>query len=121
VKSDARPDGRRRAKDSRAARGARQARSKDRIRRAQAGFYAHRHKPASSDITHGASCTWKTSRQLRRLQGLNKLSLDIDAGELRCIIGPNGAGKTTMMDIITGKTRPDSGTVFFGRPSTCCA
>jgi urea transport system ATP-binding protein len=33
---------------------------------------------------------------------------------LRCIIGPNGAGKTTMMDIITGKTRPDSGTVFFG-------
>jgi urea transport system ATP-binding protein len=35
-------------------------------------------------------------------------------GELRCIIGPNGAGKTTMMDIITGKTRPDEGTVFFG-------
>jgi urea transport system ATP-binding protein len=40
--------------------------------------------------------------------------LDIAPGELRCIIGPNGAGKTTMMDIITGKTRPDSGTVFFG-------
>ncbi|MDO9292519.1 MAG: urea ABC transporter ATP-binding protein UrtD [Hydrogenophaga sp.] len=35
-------------------------------------------------------------------------------GELRCIIGPNGAGKTTMMDIITGKTRPDSGQVYFG-------
>jgi ABC-type uncharacterized transport system ATPase subunit len=35
-------------------------------------------------------------------------------GELRCIIGPNGAGKTTMMDVITGKTRPDAGTVFFG-------
>jgi ABC-type uncharacterized transport system ATPase subunit len=35
-------------------------------------------------------------------------------GELRCIIGPNGAGKTTMMDCITGKTRPDSGKVFFG-------
>jgi urea transport system ATP-binding protein len=33
---------------------------------------------------------------------------------LRCVIGPNGAGKTTMMDIITGKTRPDTGTVFFG-------
>ena len=47
-------------------------------------------------------------------RALNKLSLTIDAGELRCIIGPNGAGKTTMMDIITGKTRPDSGTVFFG-------
>jgi len=40
--------------------------------------------------------------------------LDIAPGELRCIIGPNGAGKTTMMDIITGKTRPDEGTVFFG-------
>jgi len=46
---------------------------------------------------------------------LNKLSLSIDAGELRCIIGPNGAGKTTMMDVITGKTRPDAGTVFFGQ------
>jgi urea transport system ATP-binding protein len=42
------------------------------------------------------------------------LSLDIAPGELRCIIGPNGAGKTTMMDIITGKTRPDAGSVFFG-------
>ena len=42
------------------------------------------------------------------------MSLDIAPGELRCIIGPNGAGKTTMMDIITGKTRPDEGTVYFG-------
>jgi urea transport system ATP-binding protein len=42
------------------------------------------------------------------------LSLDIGLGELRCIIGPNGAGKTTMMDIITGKTKPQSGQVFFG-------
>ena len=48
-------------------------------------------------------------------KALNKLSLSIDAGELRCIIGPNGAGKTTMMDVITGKTRPDSGTAFFGQ------
>jgi urea transport system ATP-binding protein len=48
-------------------------------------------------------------------KALNNLSLDIDNGELRCIIGPNGAGKTTMMDVITGKTRPDSGTVFFGQ------
>jgi urea transport system ATP-binding protein len=47
-------------------------------------------------------------------KAINKLNLDIAPGELRCIIGPNGAGKTTMMDIITGKTRPDSGTVFFG-------
>ncbi len=47
-------------------------------------------------------------------KALNQLSLTIDVGELRCIIGPNGAGKTTMMDCITGKTRPDSGRVFFG-------
>ena len=47
-------------------------------------------------------------------KAINGLNLDIAPGELRCIIGPNGAGKTTMMDIITGKTRPDSGTVFFG-------
>jgi len=46
---------------------------------------------------------------------LNKLNLSVDEGELRCVIGPNGAGKTTMMDVITGKTRPDSGRVFFGQ------
>ena len=48
-------------------------------------------------------------------KALNALTLDIAVGELRCIIGPNGAGKTTMMDVITGKTRPDSGTAFFGQ------
>ncbi len=48
-------------------------------------------------------------------KALNQLSLTIDVGELRCVIGPNGAGKTTMMDVITGKTRPDSGSVFFGQ------
>jgi urea transport system ATP-binding protein len=48
-------------------------------------------------------------------KALNKLNLTIDAGELRCIIGPNGAGKTTMMDVITGKTRPDAGSAFFGQ------
>jgi len=47
-------------------------------------------------------------------KALNDLSLAVDEGELRCIIGPNGAGKTTMMDCITGKTRPDRGTVYFG-------
>ncbi len=46
-------------------------------------------------------------------KALNSLSLVIEPGELRAIIGPNGAGKTTMMDIVTGKTRPDSGEVFF--------
>lgn len=46
-------------------------------------------------------------------KAINNLSLDIRPGELRAIIGPNGAGKSTMMDIITGKTRPDSGEVKF--------
>jgi len=46
-------------------------------------------------------------------KAINNLSLDISPGELRAIIGPNGAGKSTMMDIITGKTRPDEGEVRF--------
>lgn len=46
-------------------------------------------------------------------KALNSLSFIVEPGELRAIIGPNGAGKTTMMDIITGKTRPDEGEVFF--------
>jgi urea transport system ATP-binding protein len=47
-------------------------------------------------------------------KALNKLTLYVEPGEMLCIIGPNGAGKTTMMDVITGKTRPDSGTAWFG-------
>ena len=46
-------------------------------------------------------------------RALNELSLIVEEGELRTIIGPNGAGKTTMMDVVTGKTRPDAGEVFF--------
>ena len=46
-------------------------------------------------------------------QALNNLSLAVEPGEMRAIIGPNGAGKTTMMDVVTGKTRPDNGDVFF--------
>lgn len=46
-------------------------------------------------------------------KAINDLNLYIDRGELRCIIGPNGAGKSTMMDIITGKTTPDSGSAWF--------
>jgi urea transport system ATP-binding protein len=52
-------------------------------------------------------------------RALDELTLSLDAGELRCIVGPNGAGKTTLMDVITGKTRPDSGAVrFAGREIT---
>ena len=46
-------------------------------------------------------------------KALNELSLIIEPGEMRAIIGPNGAGKTTMMDVVTGKTRPDSGDIYF--------
>ena len=46
-------------------------------------------------------------------RAINNLSFVVDKGEMRAIIGPNGAGKTTMMDIVTGKTRPDEGDVFF--------
>ena len=47
-------------------------------------------------------------------KALNELSLVLEPGEMRAVIGPNGAGKTTMMDVITGKTRPDAGRVIFG-------
>jgi len=67
------------------------------------------------DLTHGRILYLEdVSVSFDGFRAINKLSLDIAPGELRCIIGPNGAGKTTMMDIITGKTRPDEGTVFFG-------
>src|SRR5688572_25549184 len=46
-------------------------------------------------------------------RALNNLSLAVEPGEMRAIIGPNGAGKTTMMDVVTGKTRPDEGDVYF--------
>ncbi|PPQ34382.1 urea ABC transporter ATP-binding protein UrtD [Rhodopila globiformis] len=48
-------------------------------------------------------------------RALNALSLVLEQGEMRAVIGPNGAGKTTMMDVITGKTRPDTGKVMFGK------
>jgi urea transport system ATP-binding protein len=48
-------------------------------------------------------------------RALNALALVLEAGEMRAVIGPNGAGKTTMMDVITGKTRPDEGRVVFGK------
>jgi urea transport system ATP-binding protein len=53
------------------------------------------------------------NRAFDGFKAINNLSLVLAKGEMRAIIGPNGAGKTTMMDIITGKTRPDSGEVFY--------
>ncbi|TAK76458.1 MAG: urea ABC transporter ATP-binding protein UrtD [Aquabacterium sp.] len=71
--------------------------------------------PEVADVAHGAILYLDDiTVSFDGFKALNKLSLNISAGELRCIIGPNGAGKTTMMDVITGKTRPDSGSAFFG-------
>ncbi len=68
------------------------------------------------DLSHGVVLYLEDiSVSFDGFKALNKLSLAIDAGELRCVIGPNGAGKTTMMDVITGKTRPDTGRAFFGQ------
>ena len=50
-------------------------------------------------------------------KAINGLSFEIGEKELRAIIGPNGAGKTTFMDLITGKTQPDSGTIRWGEKS----
>ncbi|MCV0437284.1 MAG: urea ABC transporter ATP-binding protein UrtD [Hydrogenophaga sp.] len=80
----------------------------------QAGF-SRLHTPGEVDTAHGRILYLEdVSVSFDGFKAINKLSLDIAPGELRCIIGPNGAGKTTMMDIITGKTRPDAGQVFFG-------
>jgi urea transport system ATP-binding protein len=72
--------------------------------------------PGAVDVTHGPILYLEeVSVSFDGFKALNRLSLSIDAGELRCIIGPNGAGKTTMMDVITGKTQPDSGSAFLGQ------
>ena len=71
---------------------------------------------AQVDTSHGPILYLEdVSVSFDGFKALNDLSLYIDAGELRCLIGPNGAGKTTLMDVITGKTRPDTGSVFFGQ------
>ena len=71
--------------------------------------------PGEVDVSHGAILYLDDiTVSFDGFKALNALSLSIIAGELRCIIGPNGAGRTTMMDVITGKTRPDLGKAFFG-------
>jgi urea transport system ATP-binding protein len=80
----------------------------------QAGF-GRVSVPGAVDVTHGRILYLDDVHvSFDGFKAINGLSLDIAPGELRCIIGPNGAGKTTMMDIITGKTRPDQGEVWFG-------
>ncbi len=74
------------------------------------------HAEAHPSLTHhrGALFVENVSVSFDGFKALNELTLYMDPGELRCLIGPNGAGKTTLMDVITGKTRPDAGEVFFG-------
>ena len=81
----------------------------------RAAGFGRVHQAGEVDVTHGRILYLEdVSVSFDGFKAINSLSLDIAPGELRCIIGPNGAGKTTMMDIITGKTRPDEGRVFFG-------
>jgi urea transport system ATP-binding protein len=77
---------------------------------------SHIATPGALDLSHGPILYLESIQvDFDGFKALNDLTLTVDAGELHCIIGPNGAGKTTMMDVITGKTRPDSGTAFFGQ------
>lgn len=77
---------------------------------------AHFYTPGEVDTSHGPILYLDgISVAFDGFKALNNLTFTLDPGELRCIIGPNGAGKTTMMDVITGKTRPDSGSAFFGQ------
>ncbi len=68
------------------------------------------------DLSHGTVLYMEdVSVSFDGFKAINQLNFYVETGELRCVIGPNGAGKTTMMDIITGKTRPDTGSVWFGQ------
>jgi urea transport system ATP-binding protein len=80
------------------------------------GAGARSARPAPGDTSHGTILYLEDiSVSFDGFKALNALTLYIDVGELRCIIGPNGAGKTTMMDVITGKTKPDAGSAWFGQ------
>jgi urea transport system ATP-binding protein len=79
------------------------------------GTGARSERPPPGDTSHGTILYLEDiTVSFDGFKALNALTLYIDVGELRCIIGPNGAGKTTMMDVITGKTRPDAGSAWFG-------
>jgi urea transport system ATP-binding protein len=80
------------------------------------GTGAQSEKPVAADTSHGTILYIEDlTVSFDGFKALNALTLYVDVGELRCIIGPNGAGKTTMMDVITGKTRPDAGSAWFGQ------
>jgi len=75
-----------------------------------------RHKETGIDVSHDIILYIEgLSVSFDGFKALNDLSLYIRNGELRCLIGANGAGKTTLMDVITGKTACDRGSVYLGQ------
>ena len=72
--------------------------------------------PLEVDTSHGVVLYLEdVTVSFDGFKALDRLTLYVNVGELRCVIGPNGAGKTTMMDVVTGRTRPDAGRAFFGQ------
>ena len=96
----------------------RQSRVFEFVRKQKEVFFngGHAVHPGSVDVSHSVILYVEDINvSFDGFKALNDLTLYIGDRELRCIIGPNGAGKTTMMDVITGKTRPDSGVAFYGQ------
>ena len=88
---------------------------RDRGGRPTSGLFGNRRVP-EVDISHQVLLYIENlTVSFDGFRALDELNLYIDDGELRCLIGANGAGKTTLMDVITGKTRADSGQVYFGQ------
>jgi len=85
-------------------------------RRVKVFDYMVQPQPPKLDLSHNMILYLEgLNKSFDGFKAINDLNLYIETGELRCIIGPNGAGKSTMMDIITGKTQPDSGQAWFGQ------
>jgi urea transport system ATP-binding protein len=86
------------------------------MRRDQVWPFLIERQPPEIDVSHQMILYVEgLSVSFDGFKALNNLNLYINDGELRCLIGANGAGKTTLMDVITGKTQPDSGDVYFGQ------
>lgn len=89
---------------------------KETMRRDRTFDFMVKAKDLKLDVSHGPILYIEDLNvSFDGFKAIDHLNFYVDAGELRCVIGANGAGKTTMMDIITGKTRPDSGSVYFGQ------
>ncbi|TSE30219.1 Ribose import ATP-binding protein RbsA [Tepidimonas thermarum] len=94
---------------------AQQRTGQDGARGDRAAVFSHPVQPGAIDTSHGRILYLEDVQvSFDGYKALKGLNLDIAPGELRAIIGPNGAGKTTMLDVITGRTRPDRGSVFLG-------